>query len=124
MSAVNVENLSDQQRACLEHLRQAQELGVSFSQYCRQRDLKHDQWYWVKRELVRKGVIAGGRKAKEAPKAGVFAPVRIVPSAAGPSSPAVACRLVHPSGWVIECAGWPPAGWMTTVLCGGAHAAA
>ena len=37
MSRANVENLTERERACLEHLRQAQELGLSFAEYCRQR---------------------------------------------------------------------------------------
>lgn len=39
MSKEIIDALSERERACLEHLRQAQELGVTFSQYCRDRDL-------------------------------------------------------------------------------------
>ena len=55
MSDRNLEALNERERACLTHLRQAQELGVSFSRYCRERDLKFQQWAWVKRVLIRKG---------------------------------------------------------------------
>ena len=40
MSDRNLEALNERERACLTHLRQAQELGVSFSRYCRERDLQ------------------------------------------------------------------------------------
>jgi hypothetical protein len=37
-----------------------------FSRYCRERDLKFQQWAWVKRVLIRKGVIGGRRRAGKA----------------------------------------------------------
>lgn len=114
MSEANVEHLSERERALLEHLRQAREQGKSFSQYCREQDLSINQWYWVKRELMRKGVIAGRGKATTQKRAG-FVPVRMVPSAS-----AVACRLSHPSGWVIECGSFPQAQWLTALLSGAA----
>jgi len=66
MSDRNLEALNERERACLTHLRQAQELGVSFSRYCRERDLKFQQWAWVKRVLIRKGVIGERRPAGKA----------------------------------------------------------
>ena len=113
MSEKTVKNLSEQERTCLEHLRQAQELGLTFSKYCRERDLRIHQWYWVKRALLRKGVIAGRRKPEAKPAAG-FVPVRIAPAAAaGP-----ACRISHPSGWVIECGSFPQTQWLSALMSG------
>ena len=120
MSEASIERLSERERACLEHVRQAQELGLSFSEYCRQKDLKFNQWYWIKRGLMRKGVIAGPAKARKAgvskpkPKIPGFAPVRIAPQA----SEVTACRVRHPSGWVIECASYPPAQWLSALVSG------
>jgi hypothetical protein len=76
MEKAMLKDLSEQERACLEHLRQAQELGLTFSKYCRERDLRIHQWYWIKRALTRKGVIAGRRKAEAKPTAG-FVAVRV-----------------------------------------------
>ncbi|MGH8746651.1 MAG: IS66 family insertion sequence element accessory protein TnpA, partial [Burkholderiales bacterium] len=95
-----------------EHLRQAQELGVSFSQYCRERDLRFHQWYWIKRVLMRKGVIAGQPKVEKDRPVG-FVPVRIAPAAAGP-----ACRISHASGWVIECGILPQTQWLSALMSG------
>ncbi len=108
--------LSEKERACLEHLRQAREQGKSFSQYCREQDLSFNQWYWVKREMVRKGVIAERGKAKakgQGAKPAGFAPVRVSPSAA-----TVVCRVCHPSGWVMECGSFPQAQWLAALLSG------
>jgi hypothetical protein len=40
MSEAVVDQLSEKERACLVHARQAQKRGMSFAEYCRQRDLK------------------------------------------------------------------------------------
>ena len=47
MADPKVENLSQKERAYLEHLQQAQKLGVNFAQYCRQKGLARKPWYWV-----------------------------------------------------------------------------
>ena len=116
MSNQNLDALSERERACLTHLRQAQELGMSFSRYCRERDLKFQQWAWVKRVLIRKGVI-GGRDGPRKAKAPGFAPVRV----AAPAVPVVAatvCRIRHPCGWTIECASFPEVSWMAALMSG------
>jgi hypothetical protein len=42
-------------------------------------------------------------------------PVRV----AAPASPAATvCRIRHPSGWTIECAGYPEASWMLALMSG------
>ena len=122
MSERNLGALNERERACLAHLREAKELGVSFSQYCRERDLKFHQWMWVKRGLFRKGVIERARRTGKAKSAG-FAPVRIVPSAAIMPTPSglTGCRIRHPSGWTIECAGYPEVSWLSALLTGEAR---
>jgi len=121
MSDRNLEALSERERTCLTHLRQAQELGVSFSRYCRERDLKFQQWAWVKRVLIRKGVVAERRAGRS--KAAGFVRVRIAPAAATMPTPAAAtgCRIRHPSGWTIECADYPAASWLSALLSGEAR---
>jgi len=103
--------LTEREQICLEHLRQAEERQISFTQYCREQDLKFSQWYWVKRALVRKGVISGRDKSDGDKRSG-FAPVHVAPSAA------TACRISHPSGWVIECESLPQTQWLTGLLSG------
>ena len=90
----NLEALNERERACLGHLEQAKRLGVSFSRYCREKELSLHQWAWVKPVLVRKGVISERRRVE--PKAVVgFAPVRVAPAAATMTTPAAArgCRI-------------------------------
>jgi hypothetical protein len=113
MSDRNLEGLSERERACLAHLEEAKKLGVSFSRYCRDRQISMHQWTWIKRALVRKGVI-GGRRRIERSKAVGFVPVRVAP----PVARTTVCRIHHPSGWTIECASYPEVSWMSALLSG------
>lgn len=113
MSEAVVDVLSEKERACLEHARRAQALGISFAEYCRQRGLKVNQWYWVRSGLMRRGVIAGDGKADTDKPAG-FASVRITP----PVPETGACRIHHPAGWVIECGSFPQAQWLSDLMSG------
>ena len=120
MSEREVEALSERERACLAHLEEAKKLGVSFSKYCRDRQISMYQWTWIKRALVRKGVVGARRRAEEAKPAG-FVPVRIAPAAvAAATSTTTVCRIRHPSGWTIECASYPEASWMLALMSGAA----
>jgi hypothetical protein len=119
-----MEQLSARERHTLDHLRNAEELGVSLEYYASAYNLEVKDLYSVKQQLVRKGVIAAPVPTKSEPpaKPSAFIPVRLVPSApAAPASPAgMACRLVHPNGWVIECGNVPDVAWVRTLLSGAA----
>jgi hypothetical protein len=116
MSDRNLEGLSERERACLAHLEEAKRLGVNFSRYCREKHLSMHQWTWIKRALVRKGVISERRQAERSKAAG-FVPVRMAPAAAAAETTAV-CRIRHPSGWTIECARFPEVSWMSALMSG------
>jgi len=120
------EVLTEREQQALEHMRKAQELGVTLKEYAARIGLDVQMLYQLRKPLVRKGALGPVRRAsQEAPtaeKVSAFLPVRVVSAAPGPGSTAVACRFVHPSGWVLECDGLPPASWVTSVLVGGAHA--
>jgi hypothetical protein len=133
MSELMLEKLNEAERVCVDHLRQAQVLGVSLAEYCRSFDLDLAKWYRVKQALTRKGVVVTAESVTAAEvrtvepaaeeKAAPFARVQIaaapaapLPSAAGPVG--VACRIVHPSGWIVECGTLPQASWLAAVLAG------
>jgi len=112
MSKAIDDGLSEKERACLAHHRQAQALGISFAEYCREHDLKVNQWYWVRTGLIRRGVIAGYAKAEADQPAG-FVPIHITPPAPETTT---ACRIRHPAGWVIECDSLPQAQWLLDLM--------
>jgi hypothetical protein len=119
------EPLTEREQQALEQMREAQEQGSTLKEYAAKIGLDVRQLYELRRRLVRKGAFEERprRKARRPRKAGAFIPVRVVPAAAVPSSTSLTCRLLHPSGWVLECGGLPPASWIAAVLTGGAHAA-
>jgi hypothetical protein len=80
---------------------------VTLKEYAARIGLDVQMLYQLRKPLVRKGALGPVRRAgKEAPtaqKLSAFLPVRVVSAGPTPGSATVACRLVHPSGWVLEC---------------------
>jgi hypothetical protein len=136
MKEVVAEKLSERERTGLKHLQQAQVLGISLAEYCRKFELDLGLWYRVKQKLVRKGLSEKGETGKVAKIAmsgnavakrrTTFAPVQIVEATTRASRDAppvvtgtpMACRIVHPSGWIVECGTLPQASWLATVMAG------
>lgn len=133
MSEPTLEKLNEAERICVDHLRQAQVLGVSLAEYCRSFDLDLSKWYRVKQALARKGVVVTATSVSVAEvsdvdpvaeeKAARFARVQIAATPAAPAPSAgdavgVAFRIVHPSGLIVECGTLPQASWLAAVLAG------
>jgi hypothetical protein len=120
------EALTEREHQALEHMRKAQELGITLKEYAARMGLDVQQLYQLRKPPVRKGALGPARTLNAEPrrdKSSVFLPVRVVSSGPAAGSAPMACRLVHPSGWVFECGGLPPPSWMAAVLAGGTHAA-
>ncbi len=121
MTQRHLEALSERERECLAHLEEAKKLGVSFSRYCRDKQISMHQWTWIKRALVRKGVIGKRARSDRARTAG-FAAVRVAAAAATITTTAATtgCRIRHSSGWTIECASYPEVSWLSALMLGAA----
>jgi hypothetical protein len=119
------ELLTEREQQALQLMREAQEQGSTLKAYAAKIGLDVGQLYELRRRLVRKGAFGPlpHRKPRKSDKASTFVPVRVLPATSAPSNIALTCRLWHPSGWVLECDGLPPASWIAAVLTGGAHAA-
>jgi hypothetical protein len=119
------EVLTEREQQALEQMREAQAQGSTLKAYAEQKGLNLGQLYDLRRRLVRKGAfgVQPPPKPRKSRKVGAFVPVRVVPAATVASTPSLTCRLLHPSGWMLECDGLPPASWIAAVLTGGAHAA-
>src|ERR1700740_2380573 len=117
------EALSEREQEALEQMRDAQAQGSTLKAYAAKMGLDVGQLYDLRRRLVRKGAFGAlpPRKPRKSRTAAAFAPVRIVPAASVRRGASAACRLLHPSGWVLECDGLPPASWVAAVLTGGVH---
>jgi len=119
------EPLTEQEQQALDQMRRAQEQGLTLKQLAPTMGLEVHQLYQLRRILVRKGAFGPlpRRKVRKSSKVSAFVPVRVVPATSTHKSTVVCCRLVHPSGWVLECDGLPPALWISAVLAGDSHAA-
>ena len=53
--------LTEREAAYAEHVRRAKSQGISLSEYCRRNELRVGEWYQVRRELVRKGLMSRTR---------------------------------------------------------------
>jgi len=118
--------LSEREQQALEHMSKAQELGITLKEYAARTGLDVQQLYQLRKPLVRKGALGPARRPDSEPrrdKPSAFLSVRVVSPGPASSGTPMPCRLVHPSGWVFECGGLPPASWMAAVLSGGVHVA-
>ncbi len=122
-------DLTDKQRSALEALRAAQAAGQGLCAYARAHGLNARQLHDAVAQLRRRGVLPPVQRAGQTPSA--FVAVRVVDTAAAatketaPSTPrtGMVCRVLHPSGVVIECGEWPPAAWLLSLSAGRRDAA-
>jgi hypothetical protein len=115
--------LTGPEQQYLEHLGVAQSRGMTLAQYCRAQGLRPQSLYGISHRLARKGFLGHREQgAKKPVPAGKFLAVRVA-AAAAPAPAGMVCRLRHPNGWVVECANWPQASWMSQLVIGGSDAA-
>ena len=126
--------LTQHQRDCLEHLRQAEAQGLSLTEYARAHGVKVRMLYDAIVHFRRRGMMAKAVKGAQPRKPRVerksteltspFVAVRIEPEQApmGRSFPVL--RLEHAGGHVLEFGSWPPADVLAAILAGGHDAAA
>jgi len=102
----------------MERVREAEEEGLSLHAYYRAHGLSLNMLYKVRRQLVRKGIVAPDGAPPEAGKPGKLVEVRVADSVSRAGFPAAGavCRLRHPSGWLIECGTWPDPRWLSGLM--------
>src|ERR1019366_8818953 len=110
--------LTGREQQYLGHLRGAQARQLTLAQYCRAQGLSAQSLYRVSHRLARKGILWHREEVAKKPQpAGKFLAVRV----AAPAAVGTVCRLQHPNGWVMECASWPEASWLSQFVTGGSH---
>jgi hypothetical protein len=62
LEEVKSEKLTERERTCVQHFRQAAEHGGSYAEYCRLNGLKANEWHAVKHGMMLKGVLPSGRR--------------------------------------------------------------
>ena len=94
------------ERRYLERVREAQSEGVSLKDYYLAHGLSLRMLCRVQRQLTDKGIVPPPSSVvAEAGQAGKLIEARVTDSVGRAGFPAAgpACRLRHPSGWLIEC---------------------
>jgi hypothetical protein len=120
-------DLTSKQRQAMEFLQRSKAEGVTLSAYSRSRGIKVRVIYDGLVALRRKGLLPRGRP--KLPKASsAFVSLRVSPSATTSSSslPPTAgaiCRVRIGGHAILECAQWPPAPWLATLMGQGTDAA-
>ena len=77
--------------------------------------------------LRKRGVLPPAQHARK--RKSNFVAVQVQSSAVERPAPGsvrltLVCRLVHASGWRLECGEWPPPGWLAAVFAEREHVAA
>lgn len=113
--------ITEKQRRALEAMEAAREQGCSLTEYARAHGLVIREVYDALAALRRKGVLPkppGRRKSK-------FVSVRVAPASTttiaalrSPGASSVLCRIVHASGYAIECLQWPEPRWLAALSTG------
>lgn len=111
-------SLTDKQRQALGHVERARSQGMKLSDYARAHGVPAHTIYDGLAALRRKGVLPRGRVSSKS----AFLAVRVT-SGAEPTTTvvhagqrgAMLCRVLIGGAVVIECAEWPPAGWLAVL---------
>lgn len=110
------EALTEREQQIIEHLERAQNLDVSLKEYAEAYGLDVRDLYNGKGSLVRKGILPGRAPSEDAAD---FLPVHVTQS----SRSAASCRILHPSGWILEFSGVPEPAWIKALVAGAGDAA-
>ena len=121
--------LTKHQRHCLEHLRRAEALGLSLTEYARAHGVKVRMLYDAVVHFRRRGMMAerrekapvAVRRIARSPedKKSPFVVVRVEPEPVRTDRFLPVLRLQHAGGHVLEFGTWPPAGVLEAILAGG-----
>jgi len=106
------ETLTEREQQILEHLKQAEQLGSTLTDYARAFNVNVSELYNGKAQLTRKGFWTP--KAGVEPTKAELVAVQVTPDIRDAEGPV--CRLNGPGGWIIECSRWPEASWIAALM--------
>jgi hypothetical protein len=104
----------NEQLTAIEHAERARSQGQTVAEYCRQIGMSPHVLYGARRQMRKKGLLEGlSKRPRVSEKPRRFIAVSVVDAvpATGP-----ACRVRHPSGWMIECGSWPDPSWIKELV--------
>jgi hypothetical protein len=112
-ASVSTKGLTERQQATLEHLKHAQELGSKLSDYARAFGVDLKDLYNGRTQLQRKGFWPKLRSTECAePSAPELLAVQFAEPESSEDRADWMCRLRGPTGWTMECRGFPEVSWL------------
>lgn len=108
--------LTDKQRVALEAVEAAKAAGLGLNAYARTKGLNVRQIYDAMAGLRRHGLVPPTSAPRLRRPKDAFVAVDVVSGRPPHSRSGMVCRLIHPSGLVIECGEWPPTMWLSSVM--------
>jgi hypothetical protein len=108
-------DMTEKQRTAMEALQGARREGKTLSEYAKAHGLSIWALYNALACLRRRGVLPRSDRSRKTRSK--FVAVQVAPERRIPSHPSngMICRLVHRSGYVIECTQWPPPSWLAAL---------
>ena len=108
--------MTEKQQRAIEAMQGARTGGMALSEYAKAHGLVIRELYDGIAALRRRGLVPKAEKKKSRSR---FVAVRVVPerasSAASAGLSVPLCRIVHASGYVIECTQWHPPSWLAAL---------
>jgi hypothetical protein len=108
--------LTDKQRVALEAVEGATAAGLGLNAYAQANGLNVRQIYDSMAALRKHGLLPPTSTPRLRRCKAAFVAVDVVSGRPTQSRGGVVCRLLHPSGLVIECGEWPPAMWLSSMM--------
>jgi hypothetical protein len=108
--------LTDKQRGTLEAVEAAKAAGLGLNAYAQANGLNVRQIYDAMAALRKRGLLPSTSAPRLRQRKAAFVAVDVVSGRPPQSRGGMVCRLVHPSGLVIECGEWPPAPWLSSMM--------
>ena len=108
--------VTDKQRVALEAVKAAKAAGLGLNAYAQANGLNVRQIYDAMAGLRKHGLLPPTSTPRLRRRKAAFVAVDVVSGRSIPSGAGMVCRLIHPSGLVIECGAWPPAMWLSSMM--------
>jgi hypothetical protein len=108
--------LTDKQRIALSAVEAAKAAGLGLNAYAQANGLNVRQIYDAMSALRKHGLLPPTSTPRQRGRKAAFVAVDVVSGRPPPSRAGMVCRLIHPSGLVIECGEWPPAMWLSAMM--------
>ncbi len=108
--------LTDNQRVALSAVEAAKAAGLGLNAYAQANGLNVRQIYDAMAALRKHGLLPPTSTPRHRGRKAPFVTVDVVSGRAPQSRSGMVCRLIHPSGLVIECGEWPPAMWLSSMM--------